>query len=141
MLHSQCHLFQFSIFLNWKFIGQTTKLILILNGIRLILKTDYFICGEVQIFWEGHNFFFKSPFVGHVTQSKAAKLRTTCRPWSSNNFFPGNDQWNFSHFSQAHFFPISCLDGQILERPRNINVIQSGFGKSFWTHYRGFLRC
>ena len=33
------------------------------------------------------------------------------------------------------------VDGQMLGRPRNINVIQSGFGKSFWTHYRGFLRC
>ena len=32
------------------------------------------------------------------------------------------------------------VDGQMLGRPRNINVIQSGFGKSFLTHYRGFLR-
>ena len=56
-------------------------------------------------------------------------------------FFSRKWPEKFPSLFSGPFFPISYLDGQMLERPRNINVIQSGFGKSFWTHYRGFLRC
>ena len=74
-------------------------------------------------------YFFKSPFVGHVTQSKTAKCVPHVDLEVRTIFFPGNDQRNFSHFSQAHFFPISYLDGQMLERPRNIKCNSIRFWK------------